>query len=152
MLQIALWKRVLIWAACAAGLLMAAPNLFYERVERHNDAIVAIEAAGGQASAEQAADAGLWPGILPSSIVNLGLDLRGGAHLLAEVRLADVYGTRMDGLWPEVRDALRAMEERKGKLEALRAHLSEGATQASNGDFVDDFSMDSLISDLDAES
>ena len=51
-----------------------------------------------------------------------------------------------------VRDALRAMEERKGKLEALRAHLSEGATQASNGDFVDDFSMASLISDLDAES
>jgi antitoxin ParD1/3/4 len=51
-----------------------------------------------------------------------------------------------------VHDALRAMEERKSKLEALRAYLSEGATQASNGDFVDDFSMDSLINDLDAES
>ena len=51
-----------------------------------------------------------------------------------------------------VRDALRAMEERKSKLEALRAHLAEGATQAKNGEFVDDFSMDSLINDLDAES
>jgi antitoxin ParD1/3/4 len=50
-----------------------------------------------------------------------------------------------------VRDALRAMEERKSKLEALRSHLSEGATQARNGGFVDDFSMDSLISDLDSE-
>lgn len=51
-----------------------------------------------------------------------------------------------------VRDALRAMEERKSKLEALRAHLSEGAIQAKNGEFVDDFSMDSLINDLGAES
>ena len=51
-----------------------------------------------------------------------------------------------------VRDALRAMEERKSKLEALRAHLSEGASQAKHGNFVDDFSMDSLIADLDAES
>ncbi len=51
-----------------------------------------------------------------------------------------------------VRDALRAMEERKSKLEALRSHLLEGATQAKNGEYVDDFSMDSLIKDLDAES
>lgn len=50
-----------------------------------------------------------------------------------------------------VRAALRTMEERKSKLEALRSHLSEGAFQATNGDFVDNFSMDSLISDLDAE-
>ena len=50
-----------------------------------------------------------------------------------------------------VRDALRAMEERKSKLEALRVHLAEGATQAKNVEFVDDFSMDSLINDLDAE-
>ncbi|PIE36958.1 MAG: type II toxin-antitoxin system ParD family antitoxin [Gammaproteobacteria bacterium] len=51
-----------------------------------------------------------------------------------------------------VRDALRAMEERKSKLEALRAHLAEGASQASNGEFIDNFSIDSLISDLNAES
>ena len=49
-----------------------------------------------------------------------------------------------------VRDALRAMEERKSKLEAMRTPLSEGATQAKNGEFVDDFSMDSLINELDA--
>ncbi|NGO91138.1 type II toxin-antitoxin system ParD family antitoxin [Vreelandella stevensii] len=51
-----------------------------------------------------------------------------------------------------VRDALRAMEERKSKLEALRTHLAQGAGQASAGEFVDDFSMDALISDLDNES
>ncbi|WP_445010521.1 type II toxin-antitoxin system ParD family antitoxin [Vreelandella stevensii] len=51
-----------------------------------------------------------------------------------------------------VRDALRAMEERKSKLEALRTHLAQGAEQANAGEFVDDFSMDALINDLDNES
>ena len=50
MLQIDLWKRVLIWAAVAVGLLLALPNLFYERVETHNDAVAAIEARGGEAT------------------------------------------------------------------------------------------------------
>lgn len=51
-----------------------------------------------------------------------------------------------------VRDALRSMEERKSKLEALRSHLAQGAQQAKMGKFVDDFSMDALISDLDNEA
>ena len=51
-----------------------------------------------------------------------------------------------------VRDALRSMEERKSKLEALRSHLAQGAQQAKSGEFVDDFSMDALISDLDNEA
>lgn len=51
-----------------------------------------------------------------------------------------------------VRDALRSMEERKSKLDALRAHLSQGAQQAKTGNFVDSFSMDSLINDLDNEA
>lgn len=51
-----------------------------------------------------------------------------------------------------VRDALRTLEERKTKLELLRAHLDEGARQAASDTFVDDFSMDELINDLDAES
>ena len=51
-----------------------------------------------------------------------------------------------------VRDALRSMEERKSKLEALRSYLAQGAQQAKTGKFVDDFSMDALISDLDNEA
>lgn len=51
-----------------------------------------------------------------------------------------------------VRDALRSMEERKSKLDALRTHLAQGAQQAKTGDFVEDFTMDALIGDLDAES
>ncbi|VAW68660.1 Predicted transcriptional regulator [hydrothermal vent metagenome] len=51
-----------------------------------------------------------------------------------------------------VRDALRAMEERKSKLAVLRAHLAQGAQQAKSGDFVEAFTMESLINDLDGET
>lgn len=49
-----------------------------------------------------------------------------------------------------VRDALRALEERKSKLEALRSHLAEGTRQAATGEFVENFSMDALIQQLDS--
>ncbi|MES2968547.1 MAG: protein translocase subunit SecD [Pseudomonadota bacterium] len=114
MLHIPLWKRLLIWGVCALGILMATPNLFYDRVEQHNDAIKAV--GDGQPTADQAAALALWPEWLPSGLVNLGLDLRGGAHLLAEVQVEDVYKARMDALWPEVRDALRDLRDEVGNV------------------------------------
>lgn len=105
MLQIDLWKRVLIWLTCAVGIWLALPNAFYTRVEQHNDALEAIDRAGASpVLEEQAAE---WPNWMPSALVNLGLDLRGGAHLLAEVRVQDVYASRMQAMWPEIRDTLR---------------------------------------------
>ncbi|MDU8911108.1 protein translocase subunit SecD [Aestuariicoccus sp. MJ-SS9] len=105
MLQIDLWKRVLILGTIAVGLLLAMPNAFYNRVEGYNDAVKAIETAGETPERLEAA-AG-WPSFLPSGLVNLGLDLRGGAHLLAEVQVEDVYSARLEALWPDVRDVLR---------------------------------------------
>ena len=116
MTETPLWKTLLIWALVALGLVFAAPNLFYDQVERHNDAVAAIEKAGGVASPEQAADRALWPDWAPSAIVPLGLDLRGGAHLLAEVHVAEVYAARIDGLWPDVRDALRDLRDQVGNV------------------------------------
>ena len=107
MLQIDLWKRILIVAMCVIGLFLALPNAFYTRVETHNDALKALSAAE-QADQTGAAVSTDWPGFLPSALVNLGLDLRGGAHLLAEVQVSDVYASRMQAMWPEVRNALRA--------------------------------------------
>lgn len=112
----ALWKRILILLVCGWGVLAATPNLFYTQVERHNDAVAAIEVAGGTATPEQEAARAEWPSFLPSALMNLGLDLRGGAHLLAEVQVEDVYKTRMDGLWPEVRDALRDLRDQVGAV------------------------------------
>ncbi len=103
-MQIPVWKRIVVWGLCALALLFAAPNLFYSRVEKHNDAVLKIEKNGE--TPELAADKALWPSWAPSGIVNLGLDLRGGAHLLAEVQTKDVYKARMNGLWPELRKSL----------------------------------------------
>lgn len=49
-------------------------------------------------------------------------------------------------------DALRAIEERKSKLDALRNHLSQEAKQARSGEFADNFTMDALINNLDNEA
>ncbi len=109
MLQFSLSKKLLIWAVCAIGIMMAAPNAFYTQVEQSNDAKAILE-TGAPATPELTTKAEQWPSYLPSSLVNLGLDLRGGAHLLAEVQVEEVYAARIDGYWSEVRDALR--EER----------------------------------------
>lgn len=50
-----------------------------------------------------------------------------------------------------VRDALRHMEERNSKLAALRAHLAEGEAEAKKGEFIKDYSMENLLTELDQE-
>ncbi len=122
MLQIDLWKRIVIVGLCVLGLALALPNAFYTRVETRNDAVAALDAGGkGQGLEEQAA---MWPSFLPSGLVNLGLDLRGGAHLLAEVQVADVYETRLQSMWPEVRDLLR---EERDTVGTIRLQRTDGA-------------------------
>jgi preprotein translocase subunit SecD len=135
MIFIPLWQRLLVAAVTVAAILLTLPNAFYGRVERANDARAAIEA--GVADADAQADAGLWPSWLPSGLINLGLDLRGGAHLLAEVQVEDVYASRMDALWPAVRDALAAERDavgfvtrEEGPPEVLRVRISEPAGAA----------------------
>ncbi|GGL64395.1 protein translocase subunit SecD [Wenxinia marina] len=112
MLHIPLWRRIVILGICLAGIVLALPNAFYSRVELANDARAGI--AAGTADESAAADAALWPEWMPHGLVNLGLDLRGGAHLLAEVQVDDVYASRMDALWPDVRDALAAERDTLG--------------------------------------
>ena len=63
MLKIDLWKRVLIWGVVLIGLLLAAPNGFYTRVETHNDALQAIER--GEDAAQYADDVAMWPSWAP---------------------------------------------------------------------------------------
>ncbi|WP_368187554.1 protein translocase subunit SecD [Aestuariibius sp. HNIBRBA575] len=112
MLQIDLWKRIAIWLTVIVGLAFAAPNGFYTTVEQSNDAEASIEA--GITSPELEAQAAQWPSFLPDNLVNLGLDLRGGAQLLAEVQVEDVYAQRMEAMWPEVRDVLAAERDTVG--------------------------------------
>ncbi len=131
MLQIDLWKRILIALTCAIGIWLALPNAFYGPVEQHNDAVAAMEVAGSTPELE--AQRALWPEWLPSGLVNLGLDLRGGAHLLAEVKVEDVYASRMEARWPEVRDALRSLtpvRRQQSPADELRVRLNDPTKMA----------------------
>ena len=125
MLQIEGWKRVLIWATCAIGLLFALPNGFYSKVETYNDAKDAGTVAMG------------WPSFLPSGLVNLGLDLRGGAHLLGEVKLAEVYTTRLEGFWPEVRNVLREERSTVGAIRQQDSGEGELRVRIGNPEAID---------------
>ena len=118
------WKRILILGLCVVGILVALPNAFYGRVERANDARAAM-AAGQAATPELIADAAGWPRWLPSRLINLGLDLRGGAHVLVQVETADVYGERMEGLWPVLRDTLRDLRDQVGTVRRLDGPADE---------------------------
>ena len=44
-----------------------------------------------------------------------------------------------------VRAALRELEDRSKRMEALRAHLAEGAEQAATANFVENFNIGDVI-------
>lgn len=137
MLQIDLWKRILIALTCALGIWLALPNAFYAPVEQHNDAVAEIELSGSTEALE--AQKALWPEWMPSQLVNLGLDLRGGAHLLAEVRVEEVYANRMAAQWPEVRDALRSLtpvRRQQSPADELRVRLNDETKMAEAMEIV----------------
>ena len=124
MLQFSLWKKGLIWALCLLGIVFTTPNIFYSKVEKANDARALVK-SGVVATPEMEADLAAWPEFMPASLVNLGLDLRGGAHLLVEVSVEDVYADRIDGMWPEVRDALREVKDDVGSVRRIDSDPSE---------------------------
>jgi len=136
MLQFDRWKRIVIWGLVALGLFAAMPNAFYERVDGHNQAVTQIEVQGE--TTERAAARDAWASYLPNSIVNLGLDLRGGAHLLGEVEVEEVYVSRMDAYWPDVRNALRDLRDEVGTIRRLDAPLGELRVQLSQPEGMGD--------------
>ncbi|MBI4185193.1 MAG: protein translocase subunit SecD [Proteobacteria bacterium] len=85
MVQLPRWYVIVVLAVCALGVLYAAPNLLSER---------------------QAAELARWRW-LPSQQVNLGLDLRGGSHLLLEVNIKAVQAERLEAVVDTARTELR---------------------------------------------
>ena len=83
MLYFPKWKIYLIWAVCVLGILFTLPNFF------------------------PSADLERVPKWLPHQQVNLGLDLRGGSHLLLQVDLGAVLHERLDDLVESVRKDLQ---------------------------------------------
>lgn len=83
MMYFAPWKIALIALACLASVIFSIPSFF------------------------PAATVATWPSWLPKRQVNLGLDLRGGAHLLLEVDTSVVLRERLEALVEGARTELR---------------------------------------------
>lgn len=92
MVHIAPWKIFLTILACVMGFVYSAPNLM-------------------QPELRQAIEENL-NGWLPTKTVNLGLDLRGGAHLLYAVDVEVVFKERAESYLQDLRSELR--DERVG--------------------------------------
>ncbi len=83
MVQFDRWKVILILAICALGIVYVSPN-FMPR--QFLDSL---------------------PGWLPGKQLSLGLDLRGGAHLLLEAKVGEALKEGLENLTQSVRVALR---------------------------------------------
>ncbi len=88
MLYMERWKIILISAICVLGVLYALPNVMGPKTLEWMQKNL--------------------PSFLPSQTVNLGLDLRGGSHLLLEVSTNVVIDERMQSMVDQVRGELRA--------------------------------------------
>jgi preprotein translocase subunit SecD len=84
MLYFQTWKLVLILGVCLLGVIFALPNAFAPETLAH------------------------WPSYIPKKQVSLGLDLRGGSHLLLEVDMAAVETERLAGVVDELRTQFTA--------------------------------------------
>jgi SecD/SecF fusion protein len=83
MLQFSTWKQVAIILISVIGVLLVIPNFFSRETVNS------------------------WPRWLPHTQLNLGLDLRGGAHLLLAMETADVRKDWLDSLRDDARKRLR---------------------------------------------
>jgi protein-export membrane protein SecD len=83
MLQVTRWKTLGVLGLCLVALLFASPNFFSK------------ETVAG------------WPNWMPKKQVALGLDLRGGAHLLLELDSAEVRKDWLENLRDDARRRLR---------------------------------------------
>ncbi|MEL6477257.1 MAG: protein translocase subunit SecD [Pseudomonadota bacterium] len=111
MLYFAPWKRLAILLTCLMGVLFASPNLLAPEIRES------------------------LPSWMPRDAVNLGLDLRGGAHLLVEVEIEEVAAERMASLRAEAREALVGAGVRR--FTSLRATDSEVTVRITNAEDVE---------------
>lgn len=87
MLDFPAWKKAWLWLVTLACALAAIPSLY-------------------------ALTGARWPAILPEPMVNLGLDLAGGSHILLEADAQQVAQQRLETMEESVRSAMRLASPR----------------------------------------
>ncbi len=114
MLYFEKWKLILILGVCALGVIFALPNAF---------------------APETLAS---WPSFFPKKQVSLGLDLRGGSHLLLEVDMGAVEKERLVGLVDEMRTQMLATKIGYSDLSSDNNHVSFALRDADRAKDVRD--------------
>ena len=87
MLEFPTWKKVWLWGITLALMAAAVPSV--------------VSLTGAR-----------WPEALPDPMVNLGLDLAGGSHILLEANPAQVREQRLENMEEAVRSTMRNAEPR----------------------------------------
>jgi protein-export membrane protein SecD len=100
MLNFPRWKQAAIVITCLVGLFVVLPNFLSQQTLNR------------------------WPSWLPKWQLSLGLDLRGGAHLLYAMETNDVRKDWLEGLRDDARRRLR-----EAKIAVSAAGISGGAVQ-----------------------
>ncbi|MBO6765650.1 protein translocase subunit SecD [Maricaulis sp.] len=95
MLHFGRWKLLTILLVVLAGALYTLPNLVPETVRYQ------INEADGSREPR-----GIWR-YIPSSTINLGLDLQGGSYIVFEVDMNEVRTAQLESLAADVRQTLR---------------------------------------------
>ena len=135
MLKFPFWKKLLILLPSLWGIYSFSPHFFYSQVEKYND----LKKTEINSVLEDKSSELLWYDWAPSNLVNLGLDLRGGAHVLVEVKLAEVYSERLQNFWPEIRTILRTIRDKIGPFSQELSPDNEGfLIFIEKDDYIDD--------------
>ena len=100
MLDFPRWKMWAVSLLCLFGIALAVPSFVPE------------------------AQVAKWPTFLPSSRINLGLDLAGGSHLLLEGDTSDVAKQRLDQMEDIMRSELRRAKIEVGDMSTAGGRLS----------------------------
>jgi preprotein translocase subunit SecD len=114
MLYMERWKVVLIAVVCAFSVIYASPNLLSRKTVDWMQANL--------------------PSFLPTQTINLGLDLRGGSHLLLEVAVDTFIEEKTQGLVDQARSELRSSKIGYTDLGVLKGEVHFKVTKAEQVD------------------
>lgn len=111
MLDFPTWRKAWLWLLTAAAALAALPSLF---------SLANVP----------------WPSALPEPMVNLGLDLAGGSHILLEAESGEIAAQRIENMEETVRTRMRQASPRIriGEVSTAGGRLSFMVDDASQLD------------------
>ena len=102
--QLSFIRVSIIFIICFLAIFFASPNFFYSKIEERNN----------QLNNEKS-----WLDLLPTSLVKLGLDLKGGVYMILEIETESVIREKFDFLWIDIRDALIKRRNEVGSIKRL---------------------------------